>query len=261
LKTTDFLTVNENASEPPIEAEKDGINTPSALAQEATYIFRNYTQQSVKDNEKYTFQNPNPFEDLASETEPLPSIAYRYRKWNLGDEINLYVRTTLEAAVHAPGVAAASRPSEGPLAPASSTVPANEVLFVTSKTLNEFDSRAPGAGGAPDWRQKLDNQRGAVMATEIKNNGNKLARWATEALLSGADQMRLGFVSRALPKDRTRHTVLGSTFFKPREFAVQMNLQLTNGWGILKAVVDLIRSMDDGKFVMVKDPNKVRYLT
>ncbi|KAJ3410470.1 Eukaryotic translation initiation factor 3 subunit D [Chytridiales sp. JEL 0842] len=250
----DIFHVNENASEAPLEGEKDSINTPAALAEEATYILRNYTQQCLKENEQYVFQNPNPFESEAKEF-PLPSVAYRYRKWNLGDDIELYVRTTLEAAVHAPG-SMASREVPEALEPLNSAAPPSEVLFVTSKTLNEFDSRAPGAGGAPEWRQKLDAQRGAVMATEIKNNGNKLARWATEALLAGADQMRLGFVSRAVPKDRQKHVVLGSAFFKPKEFAGQMNLNIANGWGILKAIVDLVRSMDDGKYVMVKDPNK-----
>ena len=34
-----------------------------------------------------------------------------------------------------------------------------------------------------DWRQKLENQRGAVLATELKNNANKLAKWTAGALV------------------------------------------------------------------------------
>ncbi|KAJ3101982.1 hypothetical protein HDU96_009795 [Phlyctochytrium bullatum] len=253
----DFFTVNENAADPPMEGgEKDGINTPGALAQESTNVLRNYQQQIVKEGEKYSFAAPNPFED--PDVELVPSVAYRYRKWNLGDDISLVVRTTIDAAMHAPGAQNPQAADEdSALAPSGSTAyPANETLFIVCRSLNEFDSRAPGAGGAPDWRQKLDGQRGAVMATEIKNNGNKLARWTTEALLAGADQFRIGFVSRVNPKDRNRHAILGTAFFKPKEFAGQMNLSIENGWGIVKTFVDLLLKMPDGKYVMVKDPNK-----
>ena len=37
-----------------------------------------------------------------------------------------------------------------------------------------------------DWRKKLESQRGAVLATEIKNNNCKLARWTTQAVMAGA---------------------------------------------------------------------------
>jgi translation initiation factor 3 subunit D len=35
-----------------------------------------------------------------------------------------------------------------------------------------------------------------------------------------------------------------------------MNLNLANGWGIVRTIVDMVRSMKDGKYVLVKDPNK-----
>lgn len=37
-----------------------------------------------------------------------------------------------------------------------------------------------------------------------------------------------------------------------------MNLNLANGWGIVRTIVDMIRGMDkdNGKYVLVKDPNK-----
>lgn len=43
-----------------------------------------------------------------------------------------------------------------------------------------------------DWRQKLDSQRGAVIATELKNNSYKLARWTCCALLAGSEYLKLG---------------------------------------------------------------------
>lgn len=45
--------------------------------------------------------------------------------------------------------------------------------------------------------------------------------------------------------------------YDPRKFAEQMNLNLNNGWGIVRTIIDMIRGMNkDGKYVLVKDPNK-----
>lgn len=44
--------------------------------------------------------------------------------------------------------------------------------------------------------------------------------------------------------------------WKPRDFASQMNLSVSNGWGIVRTIADMCLKRDDGKFVLVKDPNK-----
>ena len=64
------------------------------------------------------------------------------------------------------------------------------------------------------------------------------------------------FVSRANPKDPNRHVILGVVSFKPRDFASQMNLNLSNGWGIVRTIVDMCMQMPEGKYVLVKDPNR-----
>lgn len=35
-----------------------------------------------------------------------------------------------------------------------------------------------------------------------------------------------------------------------------MALNLNNGWAIVRTIVDMVLRMDDGKYVLVKDPNK-----
>ncbi len=106
--------------------------------------------------------------------EEMAPCAYRYRKFDLSinedEDVSLIVRTQLDSTVKTP----------------------TGISLITIKALNEFDSRAQGAGGALDWRQKLDTQRGAVVTTEMKNNSCKLARWAVQSILAGADQMKLG---------------------------------------------------------------------
>ena len=44
--------------------------------------------------------------------------------------------------------------------------------------------------------------------------------------------------------------------YHPRQFADQMGLNLANGWGIVRTIVDMCRGMEEGKYVLVKDPNK-----
>jgi uncharacterized protein YllA (UPF0747 family) len=51
--------------------------------------------------------------------------------------------------------------------------------YMTIQALNEFDPAVSGV----NWRQKLDSQRAAVLANELKNNRNKLARWTCQAPL------------------------------------------------------------------------------
>ncbi len=61
-----------------------------------------------------------------------------------------------------------------------------------------------------DWRKKIESQPGAVLAFETKNNKNKIAKWTAAALLAGADMIKLGYVSRASPRDNTNHVVLAT---------------------------------------------------
>ena len=152
----------------------------------------------------------------------------------------------------------------------------------------EWDSKY---SGGVNWRQKIDTQKGAVLATELKNNSCKLAKWTAQAgqyihsyihthidnfhlhtcifykhyvhvhstyihtvytfiliystlytsistihirivnmhiqtlhtyifnvqaLLSGAHQLKLGYVSRVAPSNPYEHVVLGTQSFKPK---------------------------------------------
>lgn len=65
------------------------------------------------------------------------------------------------------------------------------------------------------------------------------------------------YVSRYHAKDSARHVVLGTQQFKPNEFASQINLSMENAWGILRCVIDICRKLDEGKYLILKDPNKV----
>jgi translation initiation factor 3 subunit D len=175
----DYVSVNENATDPPLdvsEGNKDAINTPQALSMEASFINQNFAIQTVNEGAgKYEFPSPNPFYNPEEDQEPLGSKAYRYRRFDLSlseeEPMHLIVRTELDAVAKAAG----------------------GDQFLTIKALNEFDDRAQGSGGALNWRQKLGSQLGAVVATEMKNNSCKLARWTTQSILAKAHQMKIGY--------------------------------------------------------------------
>ena len=127
--------------------------------------------------------------------------------------------------------------------------------YLNCYALNEWDSKL--AGGI-EWRQKIDQQKGAVLGTELKNNSCKLAKWTAQSLLSGADQMKFGYVSRASRNNPYEHQILATQFFKPQDFATQIALNTSNVWGIIKMFAELLLkdTVDDGKFVLLRDPNK-----
>nr|CAD7265545.1 unnamed protein product [Timema shepardi] len=246
----DLLTVNETSVEPP-QDDGNSLNSPRNLALEATFINHNFSQQVLKTGEpRYKFEEGNPFisEEEAGE---VASVAYRYRKWDLDNGVVLVARSEHDAVMHGPN---------------------GELQFVSIKALNEWDSKEDAVrqlffvmtvfllsrqlSGDVEWRQKLDTQRGAVLANELRNNSCKLAKWTVQALLAGSDQIKFGYVSRAHVRDSSKHVILGTQQYKPNEFATQINLNMDNAWGILRCIVDICMKQKDGKYLIMKDPNK-----
>ena len=43
---------------------------------------------------------------------------------------------------------------------------------------------------------------------------------------------------------------------KPKDFAMQINLHMENCWGIVRAIIDVCLKLDEGKFIIIKEPNK-----
>merc|ERR1711915_405412 len=183
------------------------------------------------DGEKYKFDMENPFVDADEEGE-VASVAYRYQKVESWNDLVLICRCELDAAQLGSN---------------------NEIQFVNLKALNEWDSRH---SGGVDMRQKLDTQKGAVLANELKNNACKLAKWTVQSILAGADNLKFGYVTRYSVKDSSMHVILGIQTFKPIEFGQQINLNMDNAWGIVRCILDIVMQQKDGKYLIVKYPNK-----
>lgn len=282
----DYLTVHETSNSPPAPlSERDAaneenadalMNTPERLSLEATMINQNFTQQILR-SAKYrsNFDLPNPFWDEEDNDGMEPaSVAYRYRKFSLGDGIELVARTELHGLAKTKGGAGSTRqvgklvttmggkkkkknqPEENPL-----EVPDGD-QYMTAYALNEYDpsyaSNAPPArpGTSINWRDKIDNQAGAVLASELKNNSFKLAKWTAQSLLAGASQMKIGFVSRVSPKNAYEHTILATQTYRPMDFATQITLNQGTMWGIMRLFIKLLEKEPEGKYVIMRDPNR-----
>jgi len=213
----DFITVNENSSEPPGEEADFPANTIDYLHKEATLINQNFSQQ-------VSFPARNPFQ-----TERVASVAYRYRKWKLPNEVTLVARTELDAYKSHAGKPA--------------------MLLV--KALNEYDTKITGS-----WRKKLESQKAGVFATEVKNNNCKLAKWAVQAHLANADGLKLGWVSRTLARDQNSNSIVAVTKHTTSDFAHEVGVDFQKMWGSLKYILDIARKFDNGKYILLRDPNK-----
>lgn len=236
---SDLLSVSETAHDPPSTVgtgnDDEDINLPEKLSVEATMINQCFSQQVLKKDTTEGVRKsyePNPFfEDEEDEADAEPaSVAYRYRKFTLGN-IELVVRCELHAWTSKSG----------------------EDKMMTCFALNEWDSKF---SGGIEWRQKIDQQRGAVLATELKNNSCKLGRWAAQSILAGADLMKLGYVSRSMRTNPYEHQILATQSFKPKDIATQIAMSLPQMWGVVKMICDLMMNQEDGKYVLIKDPNK-----
>eukprot|EP00518_Triparma_eleuthera_P000555 CAMPEP_0182458768 /NCGR_PEP_ID=MMETSP1319-20130603/4027_1 /TAXON_ID=172717 /ORGANISM="Bolidomonas pacifica, Strain RCC208" /LENGTH=565 /DNA_ID=CAMNT_0024657515 /DNA_START=67 /DNA_END=1764 /DNA_ORIENTATION=+ len=238
----DQVTVSETSNDPPKDDEDDpdSVNSPDRLGLEAMVVNQNYTQQILHPNGsgRVTLQHPNPFFDASDSPGMRPAaVGYRYRKFSLSGDINLVCRTELHGVVPKKKGAKADAARQ----------------YMTAYALNEWDA---SKSGGIDFRSKVDGQRGAVLATELKNNAAKLSRWSAQSVLAGADVMKLGYVSRTDKRLNTSHEVLATSQFEPRAFAAQINLSVQNMWGVFAMLVGLVRKQQDGKYVILRDPNK-----
>jgi translation initiation factor 3 subunit D len=229
----DYLTVHETSYTPP--SDEDGINTMERLGLEATIINQNFSQQILKKAGRKDMDLPNPFfdEDDADGMEPA-SVAYRYRKFPLDDATNLICRTEVHGLV-------------------------KKDQYMTAFALNEYVPTSTAGTASPQiisWREKIDQQRGAVLATELKNNSFKLAKWTAQSLLADVEQMKIGFVSRAHPKNNYEHVVLATQFYRPKDFATQITLNEGSMWAMVRMFVSLFQKQEPGKYLLLREPNK-----
>merc|ERR1712048_1288669 len=100
-------------------------------------------------------------------------------------------------------------------------------------------------------------QTSAVLATEMKNNSYKVARWIMQSKLAGAESIKLAFVTRENVKDDKSHLLVNMESYTHQELAIQAGLNTDNCWGILKNIIDVLKNQKkDGAYYIVRNPNE-----
>ena len=211
------VTVNENAPDTP----NDELS--ASLMTEATRL-GNFSLPSVLGNGFHKY------------SDGISDCAYRYTQLDLGDGNIAIVRSIIRLAMSS--VQSDKNDSWEPVL----IIPLLEVKGEKTST------------ASMDWKTKLDTQRGAVLAHEIRNNGAQMARGVFSALLSASEAIKLVYVHRS----KSSFKVLGLQSYEPYELASQMSLDVPNGYGILRATIDLIKKQpgSTGEFLLMRDPNK-----
>ncbi|ODV84462.1 hypothetical protein CANARDRAFT_29008 [[Candida] arabinofermentans NRRL YB-2248] len=235
-ENTDRLEVDENTQNPPCDTPDSEINGATNLSLEATFINHNFIANSLDSQTTYEFTNSkNPFVSQSEISEPLLSKGYKYKKFELpssdpdAERLEIIVRTEVDAIIK------------------------DQNKFVSINAFNQYNPTPVN-----DWKTKLNQSRGVIFAEELKKNNNKIAKWTARSILAGVDNMKIGFVSRATPKDNTKHVVVGTVTYTPADLSYQIGLSLGNGWGIVRSLVDIIEAETtdpEYKFVILKDPN------
>jgi len=220
----DEIHCDETAKEQPI-LDSENIDSMGNLSVEAKKINDSVREQVLTDK-VYSYDNENPFNN-----EKISSTAFRYRKFKVSNTYTFIVRTEVNGV---------TLNEDGSI---------DNTFFIRS--LNEFEPKQ-----GEDWSSNLDKQRGKIFINEIKNNSFKICRWATQALLSGTDTLKFGFVMRSNPKSINKHIFVGFTQYSPLNLATQLLMRDDYIWPIATTILNTILDSGEGKYYVVKEPNE-----
>ena len=66
----------------------------------------------------------------------------------------------------------------------------------------------------------------------------------------------IAVVSRVSPKNAYDHVVLATQSYRPVDFAAQITLNQGTMWGYMRLFVKLLEKEEEGKYVIMRDPNR-----
>ncbi|KAK8805652.1 hypothetical protein WA158_002308 [Blastocystis sp. Blastoise] len=222
----DLLTVDETASDAITDVDKE-----NALKVEATVINQSFNEFVVDKVVEDKDIKPNPFFDEEEHPNGHPSsTVYKYRKFQLTEDLSLLVRTEVHGI----------------------EIKGEQKKYINSYALNEWDvTKKPNQ----KWRSMLDKASGQVLFNEIKNNNTKVCKWIAQSILAGVDAIKLGYVTRK-GQDAKNHILLNVDNVTPSVFAANALLNEKNLWAVLINLLTEIKKQPDGKYYLVRDPSK-----
>jgi len=230
----DYLSVNENSNEPPLDESDITCNTVESLHKEASVANQNFSQQCLfkeGDDKQLTFTHPNPF--VSSDHIP-GSVSYQYKIFNLGEDTKICVRTEIDSYE---------------IVQVKNQEKTRNLLV---KSLLEYDQKVTGG-----WRMKLENQKAGCFATELKSNNCKLTKFLLQAHLAEAPHLKIGWVSRMHGhKDPHVHAILAVTDHPVSELTSELGVDFDQVWGGLKYIINVLQKYSEGSYILLRDPTK-----
>ncbi|KGG51258.1 subunit D of eukaryotic translation initiation factor 3 [Mitosporidium daphniae] len=226
-----LYSVNETSSDATLHPEERRVRF-----EEAFLINESFRDQVLK-KEAHPIASPGAMdEDMSDNSTDLGAV--RYRRFPLGDNLFLVCRSTVDGVVKI-------QDSEATV----SLFALNEYYPLSGNTSGSGSGSSSGG-----LFSRLDSQKGAVLGHEMKNNGSKLAKWALQALLADTDYIKVGFITRTPGKDKNRYDIVGISQWNPEDFATHTaNVTLAGGLAVLKAIVDRLRVLPAGSYVLHKE--------
>ena len=70
--------------------------------------------------------------------------------------------------------------------------------------------------------------------------------------MAGAKMMKIAYVTRNNAKNNREHSIVQVSQFKPKDFALQMQLMLENSWAVLRCLIDECMRLPSGKYLLLK---------
>merc|ERR1719204_815607 len=124
--------------------------------------------------------------------------------------------------------------------------------LLQTRALNQYCHKT---AKSQDWKKDLIIKGRTIALTEYSRNKAKLARWVASAVLAGASEIKLGWVVRQNVSEKA-HDILKTETIPIKTFAKSVNVTPQNMWAVLARIVSEIRKQEEGRYIMMKDPNK-----
>lgn len=112
------------------------------------------------------------------------------------------------------------------------------------------------------WNKDLDVKFAAAKTAVSNNHKFQFARWGIKMILSGAQELVLGFVSRKFASNAKDHQILKVLSLERRSYLRQWChiKDMENAWGIFDQLVGYFKDPEiaEGKYCILRDANKER---
>lgn len=105
------------------------------------------------------------------------------------------------------------------------------------------------------WKN-IETDKSSIFGQEITDSSNRVAKWAIQSVLAGADIMKFVFVSRFKIKQTDKHCILNSLTMNTNKFIDLINFKFEDAWNRVKYIVDYLEDKPEGDYILIKDPIK-----